>query len=1134
MQRLQQALSTDSQGQTVLCWGLCTSFCDRLQHHWQQGLQPDAGVVPIKRIALSATQFNLKLARPRKGYRPSWAKSYHLRKPQVDRQKAKSLELSLSQKPLKQRVMMPSPGLAPATTAALGDSAHPSVLARWQDANLLVLSSTLQVWLQFRILPAAAPRQQVAVLFDYPLEAEKIQVTVTFDQSALAELQKLSAIATELSGSADYCPTAIKAGGLAQRLFWNSLVQLSGSQPKQVQPSALTAFEYQPSMTQLLSELAPIGIIQFGLDGGINQANPAFCQLLGYTSDQLQHLDNRTISYPEDFAVELRLIQALVAEKRTQQVFTKRFIHHAGQIVWTETRLHLVGDLDSGKATILCFVSDISDQRSAELEIQQRRERETLLNEIAAQLRTATSLQAILQVTVDRLLQALQADRVIIYQFLADFSGVCLAEALNPVYPSMLGQRFAAECIPPPHLEPYRMGRFWSVKDVQAANLADCHLDMLEQVFVQGMMATAIVSLDEALQPQNRTLWGLLVVHSCRAPRDWTQDEQQLVQAVAHQVATALEQTKLLYHLQGYTQELEDRVSQRTQSLERALKFEQLIRGLTEVLRTDLEGSQLLTAATSGLVQTIGALGCVVSLFDAEQTSLQVSHAYFPEQNQVLRSLVGQTISLEQWSGDCRLHLLERQTFVCCNSSCQICHLMDTVVPSAIHPLPGTEIARLVSPIVDDQGLIGLLILLYESVRGLQPDEIKLVEQITAQCAIALRQAHLYQQEHEQRLSADYFRTFLKKSIDVFVEYDADLRYLSINPTGGELLGLPLSEIIGKTNGELLGAAAEPTEAIVRQVFETGEEVYVDHEFNLPQGKKVFETIYAPITNPAGKVQRVIGICRDITELKQQWQLLEIQNHQLAETIRLKQEFIATTSHELRTPLTAILGFSNVLLQEFFGELNLKQKDYVDRIHGSGQHLLDLINDILDLSRLEADRLELDLQTIFIPDICEGVISLVQERALGQGLDLHLELDPGVDWMVVDPRRLKQMLLNLLTNAVKFTQQGEIGLKVWQSGLITKLAATGADRSQRSELIPDTIHFLVWDTGIGISDADQRRLFAPFSQIDSSLSRKHQGTGLGLVITRKLAELHGGSVSLDSAPGEGARFTISLPLQKIG
>lgn len=380
-------------------------------------------------------------------------------------------------------------------------------------------------------------------------------------------------------------------------------------------------------------------------------------------------------------------------------------------------------------------------------------------------------------------------------------------------------------------------------------------------------------------------------------------------------------------------------------------------------------------------------------------------------------------------------------------------------------------------------------------------------------------------------VSSDYFRSFWETSTDILVEYDSELRCLSINPAGCTMLTLAPESIVGKTNQELFGEAADLLDSTIQRTFDTSEKIFVDYELPVAQGNRIFETVYTPITTPSGAVQRVIGVSRDVTEFKQQWQLLETQNQQLTETTRVKQDFIATTSHELRTPLTAVLGFSNVLLQGFFGELNAKQQDYVERIHDSGQHLLDLINDILDLSRLEAERLELDFQTVCISDICEGVMSLIQERALNQGLKLDVAIDPDIHWIVADPRRLKQMLLNLLVNAIKFTQEGTVGLKVYRQPLpVCVYTPTDVKYpSQPCDATVDMIHFLVWDTGIGIDAVNQQKLFSPFSQIDSFLARQHQGTGLGLIITRKLAELHGGSVTLESSLNQGACFTISLP-----
>lgn len=993
------------------------------------------------------------------------------------------------------------------------------------DAGLLVLSSDLNVWIVWQDdLAAFAPEPQW-------------QVCLTFDHQAIADLLRTPAIAAAIPHCSALSAIDLTNHPKVLRPFWLQLLHLSqteSSRSGEIQPlpthapfahptpHPLPQNQPRPQLLEHVWHQMPVGVLCESLEGGILNANPAFCQLTGYSEAQLRRLDRRAISHPQDFATELKVVQQVIQAGRTQDSLRKRFLCRDGRFIWAEVSMSLVGQADAEDSYILTFVTDLSDRERAEQEIQQRRQREALLSEISAKIRSTLAVTDILQIAVQRLKQALNADRVVAYQIKPDQSGICVAEAVDPLHLSMAGQTFPSECIPPPYLEAYRLGRLWSVSDVYGEDLADCHRQMLQQLQVRSMVAVAIQRSDEVLEPHKRTLWGLLVVHHCRAPRDWTLDEQQLVQAVANQVAIAIEQASFIQQLQAYAQELQNRVSQRTRSLERSLRFEQLIRHLTETLRKVLDEDQVLKAVVEGLVQTLGVDGCYASLFNPEQQMLEVRYEHLMDTSK--NYLVGQQFPLLNLPDDCYHKLQIGQTYICDiqidQSDLQQALLMFTglVAPkSDLAIATPTAISHLVSPILDDQGLMGTLSIFQSQSRDFEPDEINLVEQVANQCAIAIRQARLYRQEHQQRLSAEYLRRFLDKSIDIFVEYDSELRYTSINLAGSTLLGYSPAEVLGKTNRELLGSAAEPVERLIRQAFTSNEPVFVDHEVVLPSGAvHLFETIYTPIADPTGSVRRVIGVCRDITEFRQQWQLLEQQNHQLAETSRLKEEFIATTSHELRTPLTAILGFSNVLLQEFFGELNSKQKDYIDRIHSSGQHLLELINDILDLSRLEADRLELEPQLVFIADICESVVSLIQERADSQSLTLEVEVEPDIEYIVADPRRLKQMLLNLLINAVKFTPAGAIGLKVY--------------RSHSSTHNMDMIHFLVWDTGIGIADADQSLLFAPFSQIDSSLARKHPGTGLGLVITRKLAELHGGTVTLESGPNQGTQFTISLPL----
>jgi signal transduction histidine kinase len=226
---------------------------------------------------------------------------------------------------------------------------------------------------------------------------------------------------------------------------------------------------------------------------------------------------------------------------------------------------------------------------------------------------------------------------------------------------------------------------------------------------------------------------------------------------------------------------------------------------------------------------------------------------------------------------------------------------------------------------------------------------------------------------------------------------------------------------------------------------------------------------------------------------------------------RHKSEFLATMSHELRTPLNAIIGFSQVLKEQMYGELNERQADYVDDVLSSGQHLLNLINDILDLAKVEAGRMELQPSTFELPELLENAASMVRERATRQGIGLTVATDGSVGLMEGDERKVKQILFNLLSNAVKFTPSG---------GKITLAARAAAEE----------VVISVRDTGIGISADDQTKIFEEFYQVGTS--RTQEGTGLGLALTRRLVELHHGQLSVESEPGVGSTFTVTMPLQQ--
>ncbi|MEP7189585.1 MAG: PAS domain S-box protein, partial [Roseiflexaceae bacterium] len=241
---------------------------------------------------------------------------------------------------------------------------------------------------------------------------------------------------------------------------------------------------------------------------------------------------------------------------------------------------------------------------------------------------------------------------------------------------------------------------------------------------------------------------------------------------------------------------------------------------------------------------------------------------------------------------------------------------------------------------------------------------------------------------------------------------------------------------------------------------------------------------------------------------------LSAANAELARTAVLKDEFLASMSHELRTPLNAVLGLSEALQEEVYGPINDRQRRSLHNIEESGRHLLELINDILDLAKIGAGKLELELEFSSIETICQASLRLIKQIAQKKRLSIELTINPAVTLIRVDARRVKQVLVNLLSNAVKFTPEGgAIGLEV-----------VGDAARQAVDLI-------VWDTGIGIAQDQMTQLFQPFVQLDSRLARQYEGSGLGLALVRRLVELHGGSISVTSEVERGSRFTVALPWQ---
>jgi signal transduction histidine kinase len=237
---------------------------------------------------------------------------------------------------------------------------------------------------------------------------------------------------------------------------------------------------------------------------------------------------------------------------------------------------------------------------------------------------------------------------------------------------------------------------------------------------------------------------------------------------------------------------------------------------------------------------------------------------------------------------------------------------------------------------------------------------------------------------------------------------------------------------------------------------------------------------------------------------------IEEKSRQLEAASQHKSEFLANMSHELRTPLNAIIGFSEVLTDRMFGDLNEKQEEYLKDIYASGTHLLSLINDILDLSKIEAGRMELESTDFHLPTALDNALTLVRERAGRRNIALYTSVDERLGEVRADERKIRQVVLNLLSNAIKFTPEGG------------RIAVEAVPRD-------GSVEVSVSDTGVGIAPADQEAVFEEFRQVGTA-DKKAEGTGLGLTLCRKFVELHGGRIWVKSQLGAGSTFTFTIPV----
>jgi PAS domain S-box-containing protein len=381
------------------------------------------------------------------------------------------------------------------------------------------------------------------------------------------------------------------------------------------------------------------------------------------------------------------------------------------------------------------------------------------------------------------------------------------------------------------------------------------------------------------------------------------------------------------------------------------------------------------------------------------------------------------------------------------------------------------------------------------------------------------KEAEAQARQSEERFS----KAFRASPIAISITRVSDGYFTDVNDSFLRMLGYSREEVIGRTAIELnIYKNSEQRAKLIQRLLEQGEIRDCEMSTRTKANEEIQVLFSSELIELDGEAH-VLAAILDITERKRAENEIRKLNAELEQRVmerttelqralRAKDEFLANMSHELRTPLNAILGLSESLAEQTAGSLNEKQYRYVTTISESGQHLLSLINDILDLAKIESGQIVLNIAEVDLKKVCQASLRMIIELAHKKNQHVILDVDENIPAIWADERRLKQILVNLLSNAVKFTpENGSLGLEVH-----------GERHGKR-------IVFTVWDNGIGISNDDLNRLFRPFVQLDPGLARETTGTGLGLALVAEMARLHGGSVSAESTPGKGSRFTVMLP-----
>jgi PAS domain S-box-containing protein len=595
-----------------------------------------------------------------------------------------------------------------------------------------------------------------------------------------------------------------------------------------------------------------------------------------------------------------------------------------------------------------------------------------------------------------------------------------------------------------------------------------------EPLYIPGLSSGSEV--DIPLIIDGRPL-GVLVVESER-PQAFADDDFHILTAAANQASIAIGRARLV------ERQAELLAAERRRADEQRV----LLETLTD-LSSELELSKLLQAVLERAVRLLGASGGELAIYDTSADALEIV-----ANHQTGQVSVGTRIRVGEGAMGHVARTLEPLIIA---DYGEWAGRSDKYANVDAH-------AALVLPLLIGKRLVGAINFWHaDPARQFGDADLRLANLFAPQAAVAIENAHLFTAARSQR---QYFEELVRNNPVAIVTLDPDHNVMTCNPAFERLYGYTEAEIVGRNLDDLISTEATRSQAVAYTQQAGDRAVHGMGQRQRKDGTLVDVEVLAVPVVVDGRRVGMMGLYHDVTEL--------LEARHAAETAsEAKSQFLASMSHELRTPLNAILGYSEMLQED---AADAGQEPFVqdlEKIHAAGRHLLTLINDVLDLSKIEAGKMELHLETFDVRAAVDSVATTVAPLIEQNGNALRLDLGDDLGAMHADGTRVRQVLLNLLSNASKFTERGTVTLRA----------------ERHTAPAGDQLILAVTDTGIGMTPEQLGRLFQAFSQAEASTASKYGGTGLGLAISKKFCEMMGGEITVESVPGQGTTFTVRLP-----